>query len=58
MNKKQIKRTIKITQYSKSCPHPHCDKTITGSSEDMMLWNLSLHLNAKHGKLIKGGKKK
>lgn len=56
MNKRKITRTIEITEYSKGCPH--CKKVITGSSEDMMLWNMSLHLNAKHGQMIKGGKKK
>lgn len=45
---KKTKVTKEIEVYEEVCPY--CEKTIIGSTESQVLYNLSIHINAKHGK--------
>lgn len=51
-----IKTKKTIDEYTKVCPH--CEKELIGTSEDMVLWNLSVHIMSKHKNLIKKEKKR
>jgi len=55
---KQTTHTIETTQWTESCIH--CGKVISGSTENQVLWNLSVHIMRKHAKNVlnkKGGSK-
>lgn len=46
MEKRKVRKDV--TEYVEKCTY--CDKEIIGSTETQVLYNLSIHINAKHGK--------
>ena len=57
MQKRKIIRTSELTEYGQKCTH--CGRYIKGTSENMALYNLSVHINQKHAKnLLKNGEEK